>query len=158
MEETDKPIESTESKDYNIEKVETPDEPSTMTKVKTGAKRIFRKILLWSLLIVIVGGGGYLAFARWASFSSGTRSGKVIKFSKKGYVFKTAEGEINTGDFAGGMWEFSVYPGDDEIQEEIKDAMEKGYEVNVKYKERFVAIPFWGDTKYFIYDVDKVVP
>lgn len=147
-----------EEKDYNIEKVETPAEPDTMTKVKKGVKGFFRKLLIWSLLLLVVGGGAFLGFARFASYSSGSRSGKVIKFSKKGVVLKTHEGEINTGDFAGGLWEFSVYPGDDDIQGELDDAMEKGYEVNVKYKQRFVAIPFWGDTKYFIYDVDRVVP
>ena len=147
-----------EEKDYKIENVESSEEPTTMTKVKKGVKGFFRKLLFWSLIILVVGGAGYLSFARWANFSSGARSGKVIKFSKKGVVFKTYEGEINTGDFAGGMWEFSVYPGSDDIQSELQDAMEKGYEVNVKYNERFVKIPFWGDTKYFIYDVDRVVP
>lgn len=147
-----------EEKDYNIEKVNTPEEPDTMTKVKKGVKGFFRKLLMWSLLLLVVGGGAFLLFARFATYSSGSRSGKVIKFSEKGVVFKTHEGEINTGDFAGGLWEFSVYPGDDDIQQELDDAMEKGYEVNVKYKQRFVAITFWGDTKYFIYDVDRVVP
>lgn len=147
-----------EEKDYNIENVETPEEPTTMTKVKKGVSSFFRKLLIWTLLILVVGGGAFLGFSRWASFSSGSRAGKVIKFSKKGYVFKTHEGEINTGDFAGGMWEFSVYPGDDDIQGELEDAMEKGYEVNVKYKQRFFTVPIWGDTRYFIYDVDRVVP
>ena len=132
-------------------------EIGTLDKAKRSVKRFFKKLLIWGSLILIVGLAGYLSFARIATFSSGSRSGKVIKFSKKGVLFKTYEGQINVGDFAQGIWDFSVYPGDDDIQREIENALEQGYEVKVKYKERYVNIFFWGDTKYFVYDVDRVI-
>ncbi|MEL6671522.1 MAG: 6-phosphogluconate dehydrogenase [Bacteroidota bacterium] len=132
------------------------EEPSMVDKAKKSVKGFFKKLLLWTLLVGIVGGGIFLSIARFASYSNGERSGKVVKFSRKGVVFKTHEGEMNTGDYAAGQWKFSVYPGDDEIQDEIKDAMENGSEVKVKYKERYFDILFWGDTRYFIYDVDVI--
>ncbi|MEZ4829149.1 MAG: hypothetical protein R3C61_23120 [Bacteroidia bacterium] len=124
----------------------------------------FKKIGLIILGIALLGGLTYSGFAVFGNYSSGTRVGKIVKFSKKGYVFKTYEGQLNAGGFdtnEGGdispnVWEFSVYRGDDEIREAIDDAMDKGKEVKLYYKEKFYQFDWRGDTKYFIYMVESV--
>src|SRR5688500_5262329 len=59
-------------------------------------KKRFRKFMFISLLVII---GGLVAFYFVAgmAYSEGTRSGVLTKVSKRGYVFKTYEGEIIIG-------------------------------------------------------------
>lgn len=135
-----------------------------MERVKNSARRFFRRLLIWGSLLLILGTAGYLAFSRYAAFSDGIRVGKIIKFSKKGFVVKTHEGQLNLGgfrteddgDMAANVWAFSVYPGDEEVQAKIEEAMEKDYEVKMHYHQRYVKIFFWGDSEYFVDQVEVV--
>ena len=64
-----------------------------MQKVKEKARRITR-IILWSgLVVAILAAAGYY-FWRTYTVSDGTRTGTLYKISRKGYVFKTYEGEL----------------------------------------------------------------
>ena len=99
--------------------------------------------------------------ALFANYSSGYRVGRIIKISEKGFVFKTNEGQLNTGGFSEGdgditssIWQFSVKKGDEEILDQIKNANKNM--VRLYYDEKFVKIPFLGDTKYFITKVETV--
>jgi hypothetical protein len=111
------------------------------------------------LLIGLVGG----SIAVFGTFSTGSRAGKIIKFSKKGLVFKTYEGELSLGavstDSEGALtekWGFSVHRGDDSIIQAINTAMDEGYPVLVSYKEKYFQFDWRGDTKYFVHEVEKV--
>ena len=53
-------------------------------------KKTFLKILLAALALVV----GYILFVSSFHFSEGSRTGYLSKFAKKGYVFKTYEGEM----------------------------------------------------------------
>lgn len=95
------------------------------------------------------------------SFSDGDRAGTITKFSRKGYLFKTYEGEMLVGGFADGTgqlnaekFEFSVRPGQDSVVTTLQDAMLNGRRVRVKYEEKYFRFVWMGDTKYFITDVD----
>lgn len=123
-------------------------------------KRFFRKLFLWGLLLGIVAGGLYLVYANW-TFSEGTRSGYLIKISKKGYLFKTYEGQLNLGGFAdggadegiiGNTWPFSVT--NDAVYQQMGEL--EGKKVTLHYKEIMRAMPWQGDTNYFITRVDEV--
>ena len=135
-----------------------------MERAKNSAKRFFKRLLIWLTVFLIVGTAGYLTFSRYAAFSDGIRVGKIIKFSRKGFVVKTHEGQLNLGgfrteddgDMAANVWAFSVYPGDEEVQAAIQEAMEKDYEVKLHYKQRYIKIFFWGDTEYFVDEVEVV--
>lgn len=101
--------------------------------------------------------GAYFLFG---SFSNGTRAGVVIKLSKKGVIFKTYEGQLNTGGFAdsdgqltSSIWAFSVV--DDQVVRDLSDAELSGQRVKLHYNEKFYKLFFRGDTKYF---VNKVEP
>lgn len=120
-----------------------------------------KKILLWIIGLSITGFVLVVILALFANFSSGYRVGRIIKVSEKGYVFKTNEGQLNTGGFSEGdgditssIWEFSIKRGDPEILEQLKNS-NKGM-VRLYYDEKFVRIPFLGDTKYFVTKVETV--
>ncbi|MFZ9003546.1 MAG: 6-phosphogluconate dehydrogenase, partial [Robiginitalea sp.] len=51
------------------------------------------KIAAFLLLIL----AGIFAFVYYVPYSEGVRSGELIKFSRKGVLFKTWEGEISQG-------------------------------------------------------------
>ncbi len=117
-----------------------------------------RKILIRSglviLLLAILAG----SVAVFANFSDGYRVGRVIKLSRKGYVFKTWEGQLNLEALSQdeGIWEFSVHRGDDDIRQQIDEAVEMGSRVKLYYKEKYFQFDWRGKTKYFIYEVENI--
>jgi hypothetical protein len=53
-----------------------------------------RKTIFLAFLFLILFGAGYIYWFYYNSFSDGTREGILYKFSRKGNIFKTYEGEI----------------------------------------------------------------
>ena len=93
------------------------------------------------------------------TYSEGNRAGRLIKFSKQGFMFKTYEGEMNLGGVTNAannsmmmnyMWDFSV------TDQSVADSLLKleGKEISVHYKEKMAKLPWRGDTKYI---VDRIV-
>lgn len=110
------------------------------------------------ILAIILGTIG-LIFILWfsiiyfATFSQGNRSGELIKFSRKGIIFKTWEGEISQGISGAQIFSFSV---EDKHQDVIQKLQEyQGRYVKVRYIERFGKIMWLGDTEYFVTDVEE---
>ncbi len=95
----------------------------------------------------------YYAFIYFVPYSEGTRSGELIKFSRKGVVSKTWEGEISQGISGAQIFQFSVLDKNDDVIEKLQEY--EGNYVRLTYIERFDTFFFWGDTKYFITDVEK---
>lgn len=126
-----------------------------MEKFWTAVKTFFRKFLIFGTLIAIIGLTGFMFFARYMHYSDGVRSGSIVKFSEKGVMFKTWEGQLQFGE-ASNLWDFSVYSGDQEVQDIIHQAIKTNKEVQVTYDESYVAISFWGDTKYFIKAIEII--
>ena len=99
--------------------------------------------------------------AQSCTYSEGARAGNVIKFSEKGWVFKTHEGQLaltvdsNTDEGRGrGIWEFTV--ADKDIEARVQEALESGRKVKLTYEER-LWVPFWkGDTDYLVTNVEYV--
>lgn len=87
-----------------------------------------------------------------------------MKMSSKGAVFKTHEGQLlsgglatgDGGDLASNLWEFSVEKSESEVLKEIELAVDGRYPVKLRYKEKWVSFFWRGDTKYFVYDVERV--
>lgn len=96
----------------------------------------------------------YFAFIYFVPYSEGTRTGELIKFSRKGIVSKTWEGEISQGISGAQIFTFSVLDEEKEVIQKLKE--NEGQYVKLTYIERYSTFPFWGDTKYFIEKVEKV--
>jgi len=116
----------------------------------------FRRFLI---LLVLVG-GVLFALYTWAawkfSYSEGDRAGYVQKFSKKGWICKTWEGELAMANLPGAMPQiFSFTVVDGAVAEELNKAM--GERVTVHYKEH-VGLPStcFGDTPYFVDSLRRV--
>jgi hypothetical protein len=107
-----------------------------------------RKILVFGILAVVLSAVAYVSFYYYATFSDGVRSGELIKFSRKGYVFKTWEGEISQGLSGSQIFKFSVMDNEPEVIRQLKD--NQGKFVKVEYIERYGTFYWWGDTNYYI--------
>lgn len=118
------------------------------------------KLIVAALVVLILLGLGYYLFG---NYSDGYRAGTVIKLSRKGLIFKTYEGELNLGmgiHDAGSsvsvsnLWNFSVKSSDTECLAMLDSAMLSGKRAKLHYREKFVAVPWRGDTKYQVYKVE----
>lgn len=110
-----------------------------------------KKILMLFLLAILLLAAAYYSFLYFVPYSEGTRAGELIKFSHKGAIVKTWEGEISQGISGAQIFTFSVMDGEKEVIQKLQDY--QGKYVKVTYVERFGSFFFWGDTKYFITDI-----
>jgi hypothetical protein len=89
------------------------------------------------------------------TYSEGERSGVVTKFSQKGALIKTWEGELSMGGFTNGgkasVWEFSV--SDPAVVEKIHHAQRAGGQWVLKYRQQYQKQSWKGMTEYFVVDV-----
>ncbi|WP_243754705.1 6-phosphogluconate dehydrogenase [Flavobacterium jejuense] len=114
---------------------------------------VFKKIVFFGTLLTILVITGYMAYVFYVPYSTGTRSGELIKISYKGYFAKTWEGEISQGISGAQIFEFSVLDKDTEVIDSLKSL--QGKFVKVEYVERLRTFFWWGDTRYFITKVEK---
>jgi hypothetical protein len=112
------------------------------------------------VLVILVAAGvlaaGWFAFALNWNYSTGERAGWVQKFSKKGWICKTWEGELAMVSMPGAAPEkfyFTVW--DEKTAAEINTAM--GKRVSLHYDEK-VGLPTscFGDTRHWVNKVTVV--
>ena len=84
-------------------------------------------------------------------YSEGSRTGTVTKFSKKGILLKTYEGNLMIGETAGTVFRFSVV--DKSIIKDLQDLA--GKKVTLEYRQHYVVAANKGATNYLI---TKVTP
>lgn len=106
--------------------------------------------ILGAILFLFI---SYFAFVNYVPYSEGTRSGELIKFSRKGVIFKTWEGEISQGISGAQIFQFSVLDKDQEVIKKLRE--NEGNYVKLTYVERYATFVFWGDSKYFIQGVKE---
>jgi uncharacterized protein YwgA len=106
-----------------------------------------KRFLLKFLIFIIVIAGLLYAFNYYVPYSEGFRTGKLIKLSRKGIVFKTWEGELSLGIGHDQRWAFSIESSKKQLREKLIEY--QGKNVRINYIERFWRIPWLGDTKYF---------
>jgi len=117
------------------------------------------KLFLWiftpfALISVLL--AGYLWLALNWSYSKGERAGYVQKFSQKGWLIKTWEGELALVAVPGSMPEkFFFTARNDELAKKINASVGKRVSI---YYEQHKGLPanWFGDTDYFAKDV-KVI-
>ncbi len=109
---------------------------------------LIQKILIYGVLAIVLAGASYISFLYYASFSDGMRTGELIKFSHKGYFFKTWEGELSQGLSGSQKFAFSVMDNEPEVIEHLKT--NQGKFVRIEYIERYDTFLWWGDSNYYI--------
>ena len=112
-----------------------------------------KKFLVIIIGIVVVSAVCYFAFLYNATYSEGVRSGELIKFSRKGLIFKTYEGELSQGISGAQIFHFSVMDNQEKVIVDLKEM--QGHYLKLTYVERYRTFPWWGDTKYFITEVKQ---
>jgi hypothetical protein len=125
-----------------------------------------KKIILTTVvlfLLTCLGGGLFLLFAYGASYSEGNRTGRLMKFSRKGYLFKTYEGTLDLSTISrtsqgvvASTWDFSVIPDNEAVATAIDKAMTENKYVKLHYEEKYFQFSWRGETKYFVSKVEIV--
>ena len=112
--------------------------------------------LLAVLLIIVVLAGVYgMIVWKW-SYSEGERAGVVQKFSRKGWVCKTWEGELAMVNLPGQPAEIFVFTVRDEaVARRVEAAMGRRMALTYNYHPGIPTSCF-GDTNYHIVDVEVV--
>jgi uncharacterized protein YwgA len=116
------------------------------------------------VLIALIGIIAIFSFSYWGTYSEGIRSGMVVKISKKGWIFKTYEGQLNLQTFGANKspnmvsesFEFSVDADKQDVIKVLEEASLSGERVSLKYTERLTKFFWRGDTKYFITEVERL--
>lgn len=118
------------------------------------------KIILLIIAVLILSAVAATFLLSSYTYSEGYRAGLLVKFSHKGYIFKTYEGEINIGGItnasptlnANTIWPFSV---SEKFAADRLMGMEGKY-VRLHYKQRLKTFFWQGDTDYFVDEVEVV--
>jgi hypothetical protein len=119
------------------------------------AKSIKFKLFMFLMIAL-----GLFALYTWLTltytYSEGSRAGFLQKFSKRGWVCKTWEGEIVTGNMLGNQEKFLFSVRDPALAKEVIAAIGKRVEVDY---DQHIGVPSncFGETEYFLKNV-KMVP
>jgi hypothetical protein len=114
-----------------------------------------KKLLLVLVVLGVLVTLYFLGVLKW-NYSAGERAGWVQKFSKKGWICKTWEGELAMVSMPGAAQEkfyFTVW--DDDVAKQINKAM--GMRVALHYEEK-VGLPTtcFGETRHWVTGVTIV--
>ena len=127
----------------------------SVIKKKPGStlRKYFRTFVLFAIAVIAI-------LIYWNYFnekSNGDRKGVLIKFSHKGNIFKTDEGEMWLGcrqTVNAEKYFFSVT--NDSIATILKNLQDEC--LQVEYKEYRGTLPWRGESKYIVFGVKKIEP
>jgi hypothetical protein len=113
-----------------------------------------KKFLIWAVVVIVVILSAFVYFRYIYTYSEGYRSGLLQKFSYKGNIFKTYEGEIILSSIesnknvalASEKFLFSVT--DVAVAKQLE--LMQGKAVTVHYKEKHGRIFWRGETVYYV--------
>lgn len=112
-------------------------------------RRWLTRLVVWGLVLGIVLGGAWTWFTLNWSYSEGERAGILQKFSRKGWICKTYEGELAlyiVSGVAPQIWYFSTR--DPELAAELTKNV--GRDMRVQYSEhRGVPTNCFAETPHF---------
>jgi hypothetical protein len=126
---------------------------TTSTPVRKRRSRVGR-VLGIILLVIVLALGGYFYWKYFFTYSSGNRYGLLQKFSNKGNVFKTYEGEMILSSvrsnvnvpLASEKFFFSV------TKKRVADQLMnlQGQNISVHYLEKNGSIAWRGESRYIV--------
>ncbi len=113
-----------------------------------------KKFFFWGLAVVVIVLGLFIYWKYFFTYSEGNRAGLLQKFSYRGTIFKTYEGELVMSSvqsnkevvLASEKFLFSVE------NQKVADKFNQiqGYIVVVHYKEKNGKLPWRGESKYIV--------
>jgi len=126
--------------------------PGTVSKPKRRSG--FAKFMVVFIFLILLGAGIYFTWKYGITYSNGNRYGLLQKFSRKGHIFKTYEGEIILSSVRGNQnvplasekFFFSVT--DKDVAQQLMNL--QGRNITVHYREKNGTLPWRGDTKYIV--------
>jgi hypothetical protein len=118
-----------------------------------------RKIIIWTIVIILVIASFVIYWNYYNTYSEGNRSGLLQKFSRKGNLFKTYEGELimssiaSTGNATLASEKFYFSVKNDSLAKILFDL--EGKKVTVHYEQKRNHIAWNGDTEYIVTGVKR---
>lgn len=115
-----------------------------------GARRIFGLLFL----IIFLGLGIFVFWKYFYTYSSGNRYGLLQKFSHKGNLFKTYEGELilssvrSNNDVALASEKFFFSVADERVAQQLMNM--QGQRVTVHYNEKKGTLVWRGESRYIV--------
>ncbi|HXB42859.1 MAG TPA: hypothetical protein VNV85_02335 [Puia sp.] len=116
-----------------------------------------KKFLSITIIIVVLIAAVSFYWRYYYTYSDGNRSGLLQKFSHKGNVFKTYEGELilssiqSTAGVGIASEKFLFSVADDSLATKLMNY--EGHKVTVHYQQKNATLPWRGDSEFI---VDKV--
>jgi hypothetical protein len=117
-------------------------------------KKKLRKYLYIVLTFFILIVAAYVYWSFFFTYSDGTRTGVLQKFSRKGTIFKTYEGELilssvkSTSNVALASDRFIFSVSDKGVAKQIEQL--QGENVDLHYKEKKNTLPWRGETVFIV--------
>lgn len=127
---------------------------ATPPRRRRGLKAGFFLVLILIVAVLLL--AGYIWTALHYNYSDGERAGYVQKFSRKGWLCKTWEGELAMANLPGTMPQvFPFTVRDPAVAERINKGM--GGRVRLHYDQhKGLPTTCFGETEYFVTDVQPV--
>jgi hypothetical protein len=113
-----------------------------------------KKVFKWFLFLIVIIGGFFIYWKYFYTYSEGYRAGLLQKFSSKGMLFKTYEGEMilssvsSTSNVALASEKFLFTMTNKNLVRQF-DTLQ-GNMVIVHYKQKNGRLPWQGDTPYLV--------
>jgi hypothetical protein len=138
------------------------DSDSTASKVSKWSviKRKIRKIFYWFITLIVIFLGIFIYWKYFYTYSNGYRAGLLQKFSHKGNIFKTYEGEMILSSVSSNM---NVAIASEKFYFSVKNTnlarqldTIQGQMVIVHYRQKN-GVLFWnGESEYLVDSVRRI--
>lgn len=127
---------------------------------KVTRKSPFRRFLTTLTVVIILALGVFIYWKYYFTYSEGNRTGLLQKFSHKGTIFKTYEGELilssirSSGNIALASEKFFFSVRGDSTSKKLENL--QGHFVTVHYKMKNGTLPWRGDSPYLVDSVELI--
>jgi hypothetical protein len=121
-----------------------------------------KKFLNWLILVIIIVLAAFFYWKYFFTYSEGYRAGLLQKFSRKGVVFKTYEGEMilssvrSNRDIAIASEKFFFSVKTENVANKLNQL--QGEFIVIHYREKNGVLPWVGETRYLVDSVKIVDP
>jgi hypothetical protein len=128
--------------------------PSTKSSAWTGFLKKLKRIFKWLLFLIVIFAGALIFWKYFYTYSEGYRAGLLQKFSNKGTIFKTYEGEMilssvsSSRDIALASEKFLFTVTNKTLIREF-DTLQ-GSMIIVHYKQKNAPVFWRGDSPYLV--------